>query len=61
VKLEAKPAIQATLCLVLLVGLMVLLLILPDWVFVAVMLPLSLGFLWWLLYIAFRGFRLKKP
>jgi hypothetical protein len=54
VKLEPKPAIQATLVLVLWGGLIWLIIILPLWVVAATLLPLSLGALWWLLYVAFR-------
>ncbi len=53
-KLEPKPAIQATLCFVLFVGIIGLIIILPSWVVAATLLPLSLGALWWLLYVAFR-------
>jgi hypothetical protein len=53
-RLEPKPALQATLCLVLLGGLIALIVILPSWVVAALILPLSLGALWWLFYVAFR-------
>jgi hypothetical protein len=58
-RIEPKPAIKATLALMLLVGFMVVLIILPDWAVFAVVLPLALGFLWWLLYVAFGGVRLS--
>jgi hypothetical protein len=61
-KLELKPALQATLCLALLVGLIVLIAFLPLWALAAVMLPLLLGILWWLLYTSFRQLhRLRQP
>jgi hypothetical protein len=53
-RIEPDPAIKATLYLTLLVGLIVLEIILPSWVIAAIILPLSLGALWWLFYIAFR-------
>ena len=49
-RLEPKPAIQATLYLVLLVGYIVSLAYIPPWVVAAVMLPIWLGALWWLIY-----------
>jgi hypothetical protein len=54
VKLEPKPALKATLGLVLFVGIIWLIIILPEWLIAATLLPLSLGALWWLLYVAFR-------
>jgi hypothetical protein len=60
-KLEPKPAIQATLYLGLWGGLIVLIILLPLWVVAAVMLPVLLGMLWWLMYTSFRDRdRLKK-
>jgi hypothetical protein len=49
-KLKPKLALQATLYLALLVGLIVLIVRMPDWAFAAVMLPLALGWLWFLIY-----------
>lgn len=61
-KLEPGPAIKATLYLVLLVGLICLVNILPPRVVAAVMIPVLLGMLWWLMYTSFRDRdRLKKP
>ena len=48
-KLEPKPVLQATFYVALLVGLFVLIIILPQWVIAAVVLPLPLGFVWGLL------------
>jgi hypothetical protein len=60
-KLEPKPVLQATFYVALLVGLFVLIIILPQWVIAAVVLPLLLGIVWWLLYTAFRELhRFKK-
>jgi hypothetical protein len=57
-KLEPKPAIQATLVLVLWGGLIWLIIILPKQVivavFAAVFLPVVVGALWWLMYTIFR-------
>jgi hypothetical protein len=53
-RLEPKPALQATLYLVLLAVVIALEIILPGWVIATIILPLALGVLWWLLYIAFR-------
>lgn len=53
-KLEPKLAFQATLYLALLVGLIVLIIRMPDWAFAAVMLPLSLGWLWFLIYSSLK-------
>jgi hypothetical protein len=60
-KLEPKPVLQATFYVALLVGPFVLIIILPQWVIAAVVLPLLLGIVWWLLYTAFRELhRFKK-
>jgi hypothetical protein len=59
--LEPKPALEATLYIVLLMGVVVLVILLPEWVVAAVMLPILLGMLWWLMYTSFRDRdRLKK-
>lgn len=42
-RLEPKPALQATLYVALLVGLIVLIILLPSWVVAALVLPLLLG------------------
>lgn len=57
-KLESKPALQATLLLVLVMGVIAVMALLPWWV----NLPISIGVLWGLFYIALRELhRLKKP
>jgi hypothetical protein len=57
-KLEPKPAIKATLCLVLGGGLIWLIIVLPKpvvfTVFAAVYLPVLVGAVWWLMYTLFR-------
>jgi hypothetical protein len=50
VKLEPKPAIQATLVLVLWGGLIWLIIIFPE-----VFLPVMVGALWYLLYTIFKA------
>jgi hypothetical protein len=60
-KLEPKPALQATLYLMLLLGLIVLIIALPSWAVAALVLPIVLGCLWWLLYTMLRELhRLKR-
>jgi hypothetical protein len=53
-KLEPKPALKATLYLVLFGGLVALEIILPAWVVATTLLPLSIGVLWYLLYAFFK-------
>jgi hypothetical protein len=64
-KIELKPAIEATLYLVLIVGFMALVIFSPKRVLAALFalfLSLWLGSLWWFLYaIARDRARLKKP
>jgi hypothetical protein len=54
VKLEPKPALKATLYLLFWVGVIWLIIILPEPVIAAVFLPVLVGMLWYLLYTIFR-------
>jgi hypothetical protein len=54
-RLEPKPALQATLYVALLVGLTVLIVFLLSRVIAALVLPILLGGLWWLIYTALKG------
>jgi hypothetical protein len=58
-RLEPKPALQATLYLVGLIVLLVVIgFVLPWWALTTVGLAIMLGCLWWMLY---ELHRLKKP
>ncbi len=59
-EIEPRPALQATLCFVLLAVFIVLIAVLPKRVLAAVFLTLWLGAFWWMLYTIFRGFKPKK-
>jgi hypothetical protein len=57
-KLEPKPALQATLYLALMVAAVVVVIRMPEWVltcvFPVVFFPLCLGALWYLMYASLR-------
>jgi hypothetical protein len=64
-KLEPKPALQATLYLALMGGAVVGVVLMPEWVltrvFPVVFLPICIGALWYLMYASLRDRdRLKK-